>query len=443
MKKFIPLFLLVLILSVSCEEKPVYYTVTFNSDGGTAVQSQIVKAGSAVSVPRDPTKDGWAFLKWVEESSSSDYDTSSPVTCNLSLKAVYARVYTVTFNSDGGSYTPSSQKVVDGGTAVEPKSPEGGENEHFSCWIYQIEGEQWGPYDFSTPVTKDITLYAHYTEEEYYAVTFDSNGGTAVKDQRVKTGETAVEPAPPAKASTYGFIGWSSDGGMTFFDFNTKITQDVALKAYYWDADVITEEQKDRIYMDMVHDVRRFYDIVRFLVSEENLMKGETSVRTAFGLKEGEWENQVFHDVFINALSSDGSTIRINGKDVYINDITSYSILIDSANEKISSNGTTTSSKADGGFTMSAYNIDIEGLKIKLRLGYDENSYGEVEVTLSLKGRVIRNPGSKECWMSVAFTIDGKEFPLFVAVSDVDEEKGNVLFFNYRGYSGRIGSVTI
>lgn len=66
--------------------------------------------------------------------------------------------YTVTFDSDGGSEVPS-QTVQDGQTASEPTEPTK-EGATFSGWL--LDGEE---YDFSTPVTSDITLTAYWTTD--------------------------------------------------------------------------------------------------------------------------------------------------------------------------------------------------------------------------------------------------------------------------------------
>ena len=66
--------------------------------------------------------------------------------------------YTVTFAGDGVS-TPS-QKVKDGETATEPRSPER-EGYTFDYWYLDDENTV---YDFGTPVKSDITLTAHWTQ---------------------------------------------------------------------------------------------------------------------------------------------------------------------------------------------------------------------------------------------------------------------------------------
>ncbi len=89
MKKLIPLMIL-LVLLVSCKENPVentFYTVTFNTDGGSEVSQQTVLEGMTAVEPKDPTKVGYEFLRWTLDNETYDFNT--PVTSNLELKAFY------------------------------------------------------------------------------------------------------------------------------------------------------------------------------------------------------------------------------------------------------------------------------------------------------------------------------------------------------------------
>ena len=46
-----------------------YYTVTFNSNGGSSVSSQSVKKGEKLNQPADPTRSGYIFMGWYKNSS--------------------------------------------------------------------------------------------------------------------------------------------------------------------------------------------------------------------------------------------------------------------------------------------------------------------------------------------------------------------------------------
>ena len=107
MKKIILMICLaiscVLITGCGCEKEK--FTVTFDSNGGSYVDSQIVEKNGMVEVPVDPIRDGYIFIEWLLD--DVKYDFNSKVTKDITLKANWAistnNTYTVTFNSNGGS----------------------------------------------------------------------------------------------------------------------------------------------------------------------------------------------------------------------------------------------------------------------------------------------------------------------------------------------------
>ena len=63
------------------------YLVTFNSDGGTEVPSQTIALNGVATRPQDPTKAGYLFNNWYR--GQNIYDFNTPVTANITLKAVW------------------------------------------------------------------------------------------------------------------------------------------------------------------------------------------------------------------------------------------------------------------------------------------------------------------------------------------------------------------
>lgn len=69
------------------------------------------------------------------------------------------------------------------------------------------------------------------TPIEYFTVAFDSDGGTAVASQNVRSGQLAVEPDDPTK-DTYTFGGWYTEDTLTnLYDFSTPVTSHMILYA--------------------------------------------------------------------------------------------------------------------------------------------------------------------------------------------------------------------
>lgn len=102
-KKILMLSMLVLaaaLLVVSCDngtKEPAEYTVTFDSNGGTAVASQAVKEGEKVAKPANPTHTGWGFLRWSatkDGTTAFDFDKET-VTGDITLYAVWKTSYKV------------------------------------------------------------------------------------------------------------------------------------------------------------------------------------------------------------------------------------------------------------------------------------------------------------------------------------------------------------
>ena len=67
------------------------YTITFDSNGGSAVQPVKANAGAAITAPTDPTKDGFVFAGWYE---STDGGTTLSDTA-FSFSYMPARVFTL------------------------------------------------------------------------------------------------------------------------------------------------------------------------------------------------------------------------------------------------------------------------------------------------------------------------------------------------------------
>lgn len=93
------------------------YTITFDTDGGSAIEPITQDYGTAIAAPAAPTKTGYTFANW---------DRAIPATMpaeNMTIKANWAvNQYTISFNTDGGSaIAPITQGY---GTAITaPAAP--------------------------------------------------------------------------------------------------------------------------------------------------------------------------------------------------------------------------------------------------------------------------------------------------------------------------------
>ncbi|QTH40696.1 InlB B-repeat-containing protein [Cohnella sp. LGH] len=203
------------------------YWVSFVSNGGSSVDSQQVNHGYTAVAPVAPTRAGYAFKGWYTTAAlNTAYDFATVVTANRTLFAKWTAVYTVSFNSDGGS-SVADQQVEYGGTATMPATPTKS-GYTFGGW-FSNSGLTDG-YSFTAPVTGYVRLYAKWTLNSY-TVSFNSNGGTAVTSQTVSVGGTATAPNAPVRAG-HTFEGWYIDlAGTTAYDFATAVTTDITLYA--------------------------------------------------------------------------------------------------------------------------------------------------------------------------------------------------------------------
>lgn len=77
------------------------------------------------------------------------------------------------------------------------------------------------------------SVYQPTTLATYYTVSFDTDGGTTIPDQSVRSGNKATQPADPEK-SGYTFGGWyAEDTFTTLFDFDDAITADTTVYAKF------------------------------------------------------------------------------------------------------------------------------------------------------------------------------------------------------------------
>ena len=80
------------VLSGSPSAAKASYTVTFNSNGGSAVKAQTVRSGAKASKPADPAKEGYEFAGWYSNKSlTKAFNFNSAVKSNLTLYAKWEK----------------------------------------------------------------------------------------------------------------------------------------------------------------------------------------------------------------------------------------------------------------------------------------------------------------------------------------------------------------
>jgi uncharacterized repeat protein (TIGR02543 family) len=136
---------------------------------------------------------------------------STPVDILMSYAGkTIEKTFTVTFDSNGGSPV-DQQTVPNGGMAAPPARPTKS-GEGFVRWCSDVTLDM--EYDFNTPVTSDITLYAQWSRI-IYTVIFNSNDGSPIEDELVGEGGKVTLPEENPTRSGFVFGGWYSDPSLT------------------------------------------------------------------------------------------------------------------------------------------------------------------------------------------------------------------------------------
>jgi len=138
--------------------------------------------------------------------------------------------YTVSFDTVGGATDIPIQNVAEGGKVTEPSIPKK-DKHRFDGWY--LDGKLW---DFhEDKVTNSITLTAKWVE--VVTVTFDLGDGTTIP-VTVDKNQPVAKISDPSK-NGFLFCAWRDSNG-TEWNFNTIVTEDITLTAFWLEACVVS-----------------------------------------------------------------------------------------------------------------------------------------------------------------------------------------------------------
>lgn len=229
MKKFLILILLLssVLAQVCCASS---YTVSFDTDGGTSIQSQSIPQGGFVDSPENPTKEGFDFIGWYV--GEEKFDFTSPITQNLTLTAKWLEIpkeFTVRFETVEGKLI--SERRVLKGMLVDPPEFEIPSGVEFLGWY--LSGKL---FDFNIPITQNLTLKALCKDViPGYVVTFLPENGERDFSCAIDV-DGYVEPPSIPQKDGFKFLGWYN--GDNEFDFSFPITENLTLIARWEEIDV-------------------------------------------------------------------------------------------------------------------------------------------------------------------------------------------------------------
>ena len=153
------------------------FTVTFNPNGGSvSTTSKDVEFGAKYGTLPTPTRATYDFMGWYTDPNGGTLVTADTVSTVIYDQTLYAhwelKQYTVTFNANGGSVSPTTMAAVIGTAPGSLPTPTR-TGHTFTGWYTAASGgtqvtvSNWntviGGIDATTLVTNGLTLYAHWT----------------------------------------------------------------------------------------------------------------------------------------------------------------------------------------------------------------------------------------------------------------------------------------
>ena len=208
---------------------PGQYTITFESNGGSAVESMTRAYKSSISAPDAPVRDGYTFVDWMRDGEVFEFSTMPAE--DFTLVAEWEIItYTVTYMLDGGTNAEGNIAGFDIETEAFTLLDPVKEHYTFGGWF----GNDSFTGDAVTAVaggaTGNVVLYAKWVPEEY-TVHFDLNGAAgSIPDAEVQYPGKVSAPADPEREG-YAFWAWQIDG--EDYDFSAVVTADITLTALW------------------------------------------------------------------------------------------------------------------------------------------------------------------------------------------------------------------
>lgn len=209
------------------------YTITFETNGGSLVESIKLNSDQTISSQPFTEREGYDFLGWcIDSSLIIYYEFGSPVEKSMTLYAKWMskenkQHYTISFQTNGAN-SISPIQVLEGQAITLPQTNRVGYD--FMGWY--IDSDFTMLYPNNAVVTASFTLYAKWQRNpNMLEIIFDSDGGSAIETKWLEKGQT-IEMPQPQKDGGYTFIGWYRDEQRTqLYDFSNGFYESMTLFA--------------------------------------------------------------------------------------------------------------------------------------------------------------------------------------------------------------------
>ena len=228
------------------------HTLTFETNGGSAVNPVTVRHGNAVARPADPTKDKYTFIGWYADPEfTEEYDFATVLEADKTIYAkfeltstpigdIYVRYDVLHIKQlPDGTYDLANAEVEhlsakkDTTVTAVIKDYRATHHVNVNRTLSKLTGAAIQPYRGvdGKPV---YTILSVYYDLDFHTLTFDTMGGSKIAPETVRHGLTVAKPKDPVNGG-YIFDGWYTD--KTFrhrYDFSTPLTEDITIYAKWF-----------------------------------------------------------------------------------------------------------------------------------------------------------------------------------------------------------------
>ena len=214
------------------------YTITFNTNGGNAIDPITQNYGTAIVAPANPTKSGYTFTGWDKTIPSTM--PAENMTITAQWEEIIPNTYTVTYTDgvDGVELFADqiNANVTEGATTPTFNGTPVREGYTFAGWSPSVAGT----------VTANATYTATWTINQY-TITFNTDGGSTIDPITQNYGTAIVAPANPTKDG-YTFAGWDKTIPSTMPAENITITATWTLIPVHEHTDADGDWESDGTY---------------------------------------------------------------------------------------------------------------------------------------------------------------------------------------------------
>lgn len=228
------------------------HTLTFETNGGSAINPITVRHGNAVARPADPTKDKYTFIGWYADPEfTEEYDFATVLEADKTIYAkfeltstpigdIYVRYDVLHIKQlPDGTYDLANAEVEhlsakkDTTVTAVIKDYRATHHVNVNRTLSKLTGTAIQPYKGvdGKPV---YTILSVYYDLDFHTLTFDTMGGSKIAPETVRHGLTVAKPKDPVNGG-YWFDGWYTDKTYrTPYNFATPLTQDTTIYAKWF-----------------------------------------------------------------------------------------------------------------------------------------------------------------------------------------------------------------